>query len=148
MGEVVADVHYSYHFFRLGEVGRVEADLPDLFTPSNGLVSVWPGGAIVMTGAKVGNARVTFDVGDGPEPPAGEDAWDETAEVVYESPTGEVRVVEMWSTPESPTRVGLPHGPGRYRMRVDARDRETARDVAGADHVEEFRISFRWLGAH
>ncbi len=92
---LVLDVFYHYGNFRLGEPGFVVADISeDLLFPANGLVSAWRGGALIATGAHTGVASVNFDIGRGGCQLDHDQAWDEVTEVTYESPVGQVTVVD------------------------------------------------------
>ena len=82
------------------------------------------GGATVICGIDTGPVRVRAEV-HATEPAEDVASWDEVAETTFHAPVGRVRVVPLFDWPVAD--IGpLTTGPGRYRIRVSARGRDTA----------------------
>jgi hypothetical protein len=82
------------------------------------------GGATVICGIDTGPVRVRAEV-HATAPADDVASWDEVAETTFDAPFGNVRVVPLFQWPVAD--IGsLTNGPGRHRVRVSARGRETA----------------------
>src|SRR5947209_4852588 len=97
------------------------------FWPTNGLIAVQPGAAVVFTGIHTG--VVTAWVDPRSEPPAEVDmtGWHEVVEVSMQAPTGRVAVASPEAEPPDLPSLTTA-GPGSYRVRVHARGRDTEVD--------------------
>ncbi|MBA2725793.1 MAG: hypothetical protein H0U53_07380 [Actinobacteria bacterium] len=129
-----AVVEVDYHQFHL-----IDGDeSPIAENPKNGLVEVFPAAAIVHTGISVGVVNVEVAaLSSAPEPAL--DAWDEVIDVSLSAPLGLLRVFALLGrTPDLPILTA--HGPGSYRLRVHARGRDTAIDLAAEVPVEDYLI--------
>lgn len=81
-----------------------------------------PSTLVVLTGVETGRVRVATQALDGP-PPVVADGWDIVGEIDLVSVDGSI-VIADWAGPahrEIPDLAG--HGPGRYRVRIHARNR-------------------------
>ncbi|MET7989177.1 hypothetical protein [Streptomyces sp. NPDC005281] len=134
-------VHAEYHFFQITDPQGPLAG--DLDATRNGLVSAVGGVIEVATGIHTGNVRVTVEPHSRrPHPAAG---WEEIAEMSCHSASGEVLLTPMDDSTDLPSLAS--QGPGRYRLRVHARGRDTALDQATDDVVESYLIQ-SWPAVH
>lgn len=136
-------VHAEYHLFQISDPAGPMAD--DLDVSHNGLVSAVGGAIEVSTGIHTGNVRVSVELhAVQPEPAAD---WEEIAEISWRSLSGKALVAPLMDDP-----VDLPslasRGPGRYRLRVHARGRDTAVDRTVVDEVVESYLLQSWPAAH
>ncbi|MBC6462269.1 hypothetical protein [Actinomadura sp. HBU206391] len=137
-----SNVHVTYHQLYVADADT----LPDpkyLLVFDNGLVAIQPGIAVVSTGIHTGNVAVTVQIWDQAAPAptsAHQEEWDEIAEVTLEAhDAGEVGVVGLMSDlPGLPELT--PGGPGRYRLRIYARGRDTLVDGVATEPVEDYLI--------
>jgi hypothetical protein len=128
-------VQVDYHTFHLADT---DAALPP-FVPTNGLVIIHPGMAIVVTGASSGLVSVAVEVREVAPAALDTNAWDEVVDVTLEATTGRVRVAApMADAPDLP--VLTPFGPGPYRVRVHARGRDIAPDGVAFEPVEDYLV--------
>ncbi|MFF0205786.1 hypothetical protein [Streptomyces sp. NPDC005017] len=131
-------VFVQYHLFQVMDPdGPMAGGLDAAHT---GLVSASDGAIEVHTGIHTGDVQVTAELHTHqPEPASG---WDEIAEISCHSPSGEILVAPLMDDP-----VDLPslasHGPGSYRLRVHARGRDRAIDLA-PDEVVEYYLIQSW----
>ncbi|CAL9645775.1 hypothetical protein [Streptomyces sp. enrichment culture] len=128
-------VFAEYHLFQITDPDGSPAD--DLGAPPTGLVSACGGAIEVHTGIHTGDVQVTAELHSRPPEPAS--GWEEIAEISCHSPSGDILVAPLMHDP-----VDLPnlaaHGPGSYRLRVHARGRDRAIDLAPDGVVEHYLI--------
>jgi uncharacterized protein YndB with AHSA1/START domain len=122
-------VSYSQYYVQAGldrQDGGVGADLiPGLLT------GLGPQEMMVITGLQTGKITVTARALSAP-PPELEPGWDVVGETDLESPEGQISVVD-WAGPGHPELGPLAiSGPGRYRVRVHARNRD---GTANEEHL-------------
>ncbi|CAL9670935.1 hypothetical protein SUDANB176_07476 [Streptomyces sp. enrichment culture] len=108
---------------------------PDLDRGHNGLLRVADGVITVMTGIHTGDVDVTVTLHHTrPEPDAGD--WQEIVEVSAHSASGDLTIRVIMDDLDEELPVLSFNGPGDYRLRVHARGRDTAVDLA-PDEVTE-----------
>jgi hypothetical protein len=145
MGEPVetaqSNVHVTYHQLYVADA----ATLPNpkyLLVFDNGLVTVQPGIAVVSTGIHTGFVSVTVQIRNEAAPvptPAEQEEWEEIVEVTLAAfDAGEVSVGSMSDGPDLPELT--PGGPGRYRLRIHARGRDTNVDGVATEPLEDYLI--------
>jgi uncharacterized protein YndB with AHSA1/START domain len=119
-------VSYSQYYVQGGPDQEVGDDLiPGLLT------DLGPQAVMVITGLQDGRITVTARALASP-PPEVEPGWDVVGETDLESPEGEISVVD-WAGPAHPELGPLAiSGPGRYRLRVHARQRDGS---SGEEHL-------------
>ncbi|MFF3113580.1 hypothetical protein ACFVSN_30850 [Kitasatospora sp. NPDC057904] len=109
------------HQFWVMEFGIDITELPD--SAPNGLVAANHSGCLVLSGLHTGTIMVSVEPLDA-EPGAADDVWEEVAEVSVLSRSG---TLQAWSLDYGPLE-GAPAltsaGPGTYRLRVHARQRD------------------------
>lgn len=134
----------DWHQFGLAEPGLLRSLSPGGLT--NGLITAAPeGGAIVHTGIATGDVAVSVELRDEAAPPGVPSwrEWEEIAEITVQAPTGQLRVWALMA--DAP---GLPllttHGAGPYRVRVHARGRDIAYDLALIDEIVEDYLIQVW----
>ncbi|MCP3821896.1 hypothetical protein NLX86_28530 [Streptomyces sp. A3M-1-3] len=132
-----ATVFAEYHLFRISDpAGPVVAD--DVDGTDNGLVMATDGSIEIMTGIHTGEVDLTVARCEHePEPAAGN--WEEIAEISLHSPSGKV-IVHALMGDEADVPTLAASGAGDYRLRVHARGRDTAVDVAVEEIVEWYLI--------
>jgi hypothetical protein len=127
-----------------GQVARVRVDFsqyqvaagPDMLVGDDVipglLVGLGPQAVAVLTGLQAGTVKVTAQALTAA--PAGlEPGWDVAAETDLDCPEGVISVLD-WGGPDHPELGDLAAaGPGRYRLRVHARHRESAIDRRTAE---------------
>lgn len=114
-------VHVDYWFFQLQDAGEFIQPAP--FGP-NGLVNASPTMVYIYAGMKFGLVAVSVDIRD--EAPRGNDldAWDDVVEISVHV-NQELQLLTWDNLPPTPeVPVLTPHGPGDYRLRVHARNRD------------------------
>ena len=136
-------VHAEYHLFQIADPQGSVAD--DLDATHNGLVSAAGGAIEVTTGIHTGNVRVTVEPHSQPPDPAPD--WEEIAEISCHSPSGEVLVTPLMDDPADLPSLAS-QGPGRYRLRVHARGRDSAVDQTTVDDVLESYLIQSWPAPH
>src|SRR5262249_16764076 len=70
--------------------------------------------------------------------------WDEVVEVSIFAPAGELVVTSMMATDPEPLPSLIQAGPGSYRLRVHARDRDTFFDVVPEGDATEHFLIVAW----
>ncbi|MDI1455686.1 hypothetical protein ACWDU8_12850 [Streptomyces sp. NPDC003388] len=133
-------VPVQYHQFQINdEDGPAGPDLP---RTHNGLIEVQDGIATVHTGIHTGDVDVTIT--QHAEAPAPGDAeWDEIVEVSLHSASGELMVRGLMDDLDEELPVLSFDGPGDYRLRIHARGRDTAIDLA-PDEITEYYLIQVW----
>ncbi|WP_427168915.1 hypothetical protein ACQF4J_47740 (plasmid) [Streptomyces sp. C1-1] len=139
VGQGTSNVPVQYHQFDICDEDGPTG--PDLERGHNGLVRVDDGVIIVMTGIHTGDVTVTVTLHD-TEPPTDSD-WQETVEISAHSASGELTVRGMMDDLDEELPVLSFNGPGDYRLRVHARGRDTAVDLA-PDEVTEWYLIQVW----
>ncbi|QKW36285.1 hypothetical protein HUT06_21485 [Actinomadura sp. NAK00032] len=126
------NLRVDYHLFFLAE----ENERPEIPGFANRMVAVAPGFAAVKTGIAQGDVRLSVEVHK-EAPPVEIADWEEAVEVTLEATIGRIQVAAMmdWAPPFP---VLTPNGPGDYRVRVHARGRDNAIDLAVTEPVEEY----------
>ncbi|MGW2748821.1 hypothetical protein [Streptomyces sp. NPDC001450] len=133
-------VPVQYHQFQINDVDGPAG--PDLPRTHNGLVEVQDGIATVHTGIHTGDVDVTITLHtDTPEP--GEAVWEEIVEVSLHSASGELMVRGLMDDLDEELPVLSCAGPGDYRLRIHARGRDTASDLA-PEEVTEYYLIQAW----
>jgi hypothetical protein len=133
-------VPVQYHQFQISdEDGPAGPDLP---AEHNGLIEVQDGIATIRTGIHTGDVDVTVTFHT--ETPRPEDiAWDEIVEVSLHSVSGELMVRGLMDDLDEELPALSFDGPGDYRLRIHARGRDTAIDLA-PDEVTEWYLIQVW----
>ncbi|WP_432056215.1 hypothetical protein [Streptomyces sp. bgisy022] len=133
-------VPVQYHQFDISDEDGPTG--PDIDRSNNGLVRVSEGVVTVMTGIHTGDVDVTVTLHDTPpEPDAG--GWQDIVEVSAHSVSGDLRVRGIMDDLDEELPVLSFNGPGDYRLRVHARGRDTAVDLA-PDEVTEWYLIQAW----
>ncbi|MBB6398148.1 hypothetical protein BKA00_005062 [Actinomadura coerulea] len=140
MPEYPVTAHFNmpvdHHVFSLTEDG----ERPQIPEYANAILALAPGFAAVNTGIAMGDVRLTVEVHQQP-PTLDIDEWEEAVEVTLEATAGRIKVAAVDdSDPTPPFPVLTPNGPGYYRVRVHARGRDTAIDLAVDEPVEDYLI--------
>ncbi|MGW7405928.1 hypothetical protein ACWGI9_19700 [Streptomyces sp. NPDC054833] len=133
-------VPVQYHQFQINdEDGPAGPDLP---RGHNGLIEVQDGIATVHTGIHTGDVDVTVTLHtDVPQP--GDAGWDEIVELSLHSLSGELMVRGLMDDLDEELPVLSFDGPGDYRLRIHARGRDTAIDLA-PDEITEWYLIQVW----
>ncbi|MFC9282240.1 hypothetical protein [Streptomyces collinus] len=130
-------VPVQYHQFQISdEDGPAGPDLP---RGHNGLLEVQDGIATVHTGIHTGHVDVTLTLHTS-APHPGDGPWDEIVEVSLHSVSGELMVRGLMDDLDEELPVLSFDGPGDYRLRIHARGRDTAIDLAPDDVTEWYLI--------
>ncbi|MFE5757547.1 hypothetical protein ACFQ7M_19360 [Streptomyces massasporeus] len=135
-------VPVQYHQFEIGdEDGPVGADLE---REHNGLVHIADDAITVMTGIHTGDVDVTVTLHEA-QPATGScnGNWQETVEISAHSASGELMVRGIMDDLDEELPVLSFNGPGDYRLRIHARGRDTAVDLA-PDEVTEWYLIQAW----
>ncbi|MFJ4585046.1 hypothetical protein [Streptomyces echinatus] len=133
-------VPVQYHQFQIND-----EDCPagsDLPRGHNGLVEVQDGIATVHTGIHTGDVDVTVTLHTS-IPHLGDTEWDEIVEVSLHSVSGELVVRGLMDDLDEELPTLSFDGPGDYRLRIHARGRDTAIDLA-PDEVTEWYLIQVW----
>ncbi|MFC9916063.1 hypothetical protein [Streptomyces sp. NPDC059862] len=133
-------VPVQYHQFDISDEDGPAS--PDLDRRHNGLVRVADGAIIVMTGIHTGDVDVTVTLHEA-EPAPVDGNWQEIVEISAHSASGELMVRGMMDDLDEELPVLSFNGPGDYRLRVHARGRDTAVDLA-PDEVTEWYLIQAW----
>jgi hypothetical protein len=112
--------------------------------PANGLITVYDGAAIVFVGASSGLVTVAVGAVKSAPAPTDLDSWEDVVEVSLRTASGHIGVASLMAEPPALPSVTAA-GPGDYRLRIHARGRDTAPDVAALEPVEHFLI-LGWPG--
>jgi hypothetical protein len=110
------------------------------FAPSNELVITQRGVAVIFTGISSGPVNVEVEVRREPPAQVSTDGWEEVVETMLEATVGRVRITGLMADPPVAFPVLTADGPGPYRIRVHARGRDTAPDLAVSDPVEDYLL--------
>jgi hypothetical protein len=133
-------VPVQYHQFNISdEDGPTGADLE---AGHNGLVQVTDGVTVVLTGIHTGEVDVTVTLHE-TEPAPGTDDWQEIVEISACSTSGDLMVRGLMDDLDEELPVLSFSGPGDYRLRIHARGRDTAVDLA-PDEVTEWYLIQAW----
>lgn len=133
-------VPVQYHQFDISDEDGPTG--PNLHRGHNGLVRVADGVIAVMTGIHTGDVDVTVTLHHTrPEPDSGD--WQEIVEVSAHSASGDLMVRGIMDDLDEELPVLSFNGPGDYRLRVHARGRDTAVDLA-PDEVTEWYLVQAW----
>ncbi|MFF3336253.1 hypothetical protein ACFYWX_43240 [Streptomyces sp. NPDC002888] len=136
-------VPVQYHQFNISdEEGPTGLDLG---RKHNGLVQVTDGVTIVLTGIHTGNVDVTVTLHEA-EPAPDSGAWQEIVEVSAHSTSGDLMVRGLMDDLDEELPSLSFSGPGDYRLRIHARGRDTAIDLA-PDEVTEWYLIQAWPAA-
>ncbi|MEV6871669.1 hypothetical protein [Amycolatopsis sp. NPDC051128] len=120
-----ANVHVSYHQLQIVERDVID-DGDALSWRSNGLVDVHRTGlATVACGTHTGYVSVRVELYDD-EPSVSVSEWDDVVEVSLAAPRGQLRIVGLMSDVSDELPMISHRGPGEYRLRIHARDRDKA----------------------
>ncbi|WP_328868676.1 hypothetical protein OHT76_00330 [Streptomyces sp. NBC_00287] len=133
-------VPVQYHQFDISDEDGPTG--PDLDRSHNGLVRVADGIITVMTGIHTGDVDVTVALHHSePAPDTGD--WQEIVEISAHSVSGELMVRSIMADLDEELPVLSFNGPGDYRLRLHARGRDTAVDLA-PDEVTEWYLIQAW----
>ncbi|MFF9091085.1 hypothetical protein ACF1BE_32925 [Streptomyces sp. NPDC014991] len=144
MNEQAARYHQlvpvHHHQFRISdETGPVGPDVP---REHNGLVEVQDGIATVLTGIHTGDVDVTVTFhADAPRPV--DAAWEEIVEVSLHSVSGGLMVRGLMADLDEELPALSFDGPDTYRLRIHARGRDAAVDLA-PDGITEWYLIQVW----
>jgi hypothetical protein len=105
---------------------------------TNGLVNLFPGAAAVITGTDTGHVGLTLEFYE-TAPSLTTDGWDEVADFTLWAHDGILRIVETVDRPDPYPLLAF-HGPGGYRIRLHARGRDAAYDLAPDTPIEHHLI--------
>jgi hypothetical protein len=133
-------VPVRYHQFTVSDEGGPTG--PDLPREHNGLVQVADGVTIILTGIHTGDVDVTVTLHEAAPAPGGAD-WQECVEISAHSASGDLMVRGLMDDLDEELPVLSFSGPGDYRLRVHARGRDTAVDLA-PDEVAEWYLVQVW----
>ncbi|MFC8201495.1 hypothetical protein ACFUTV_39790 [Streptomyces sp. NPDC057298] len=136
----VGMVPVQYHQFDISDEDGPTG--PGVDRRHNGLVRVADGVTIVMTGIHTGDVDVTVTLHEA-EPVPDDGDWQEIVEVSAHSASGELMVRGMMDDLDEELPVLSANGPGEYRLRIHARGRDTAVDLA-LDEVTEWYLIQAW----
>ncbi|MGR4854883.1 hypothetical protein [Streptomyces sp. LARHCF252] len=133
-------VPVQYHQFDISdEDGPAGAALE---REHNRLVRVADGTITVMTGIHTGDVDVTVTLHEAlPVPGSGD--WQEIVEISAHAASGELTVRGIMDDLDEELPVLSFNGPGDYRLRIHARGRDTAVDLA-PDEVTEWYLIQAW----
>ena len=136
-------VPVHYHQFDIGDEGGSAG--PDLAREHNGLMRVADGVITVVTGIHTGEVAVTVALSHSePSPDPGD--WQEIVEISAHSASGGLMVRGIMADLDEDLPVLSFNGPGDYRLRVHARGRDTAVDLA-PDEITEWYLIQVWPGS-
>ncbi|MFF4845563.1 hypothetical protein [Streptomyces collinus] len=133
-------VPVQYHQFQINdEDGPTGPDLP---REHNGLLEVQDGIATIHTGIHSGDVDVTITQHtSAPQPDGG--PWNEIVELSLHSASGKLMVRGLMDDLDEELPVLSFNGPGDYRLRIHARGRDTATDLA-PDEITEWYLIQTW----
>ncbi len=133
-------VPVQYHQFNISDEDGPTG--PDLHPEHNGLVQVTDGVTIVLTGIHTGDVDVTVTLHE-TEPMPDSGGWQEIVEISAHSTSGDLMVRGQMDDLDEELPVLSSSGPGDYRLRIHARGRDTAVDLA-PDEVAEWYLIQAW----
>ncbi|MEN3611659.1 hypothetical protein AAH979_19130 [Plantactinospora sp. ZYX-F-223] len=102
------------------------------------------GGIQVISGANTGSLAMSVDLVEA-APPVPFDDWDEIVEVSYATTTGDAQLLGWPATPQRWLPAISHAGPGSYRLRFHARDRDDPRNARPFEIVEAHHLAV-WPG--
>jgi hypothetical protein len=135
-----ARVPVQYHEFDISDEDGPTR--PDLERGHGALVRVADGVTIVITGIHTGDVDVTVTLHE-KEPALDDSNWQEIVEVSAHSASGDLMVRGMMDELDEELAALSFHRPGDYRLRVHARGRDTAIDLA-PDQLTEWYLIQAW----
>ncbi|MFE7934203.1 hypothetical protein ACFU6S_36920 [Streptomyces sp. NPDC057456] len=133
-------VPVQYHQFNISDEDGPTG--PDLAPEHNGLVQFTDGVATVLTGIHTGNVDVTATLHEN-EPTPHDGDWQECVEISAHSVSGYLTVRALMDDLDEELPVLSFDGPGDYRLRIHARGRDAAVDLA-PDEVTEWYLVQVW----
>ncbi|WP_405824528.1 hypothetical protein OG241_45770 [Streptomyces sp. NBC_01390] len=133
-------VPVQYHQFNISDEDGPTG--PDLSYKHNGLVQVTDGVAIVLTGIHTGDVDVLVTLFEAEPAPDSRD-WQEIVEISAHSASGDLMVRSLMADLDEELPVLSFTGSGDYRLRIHARGRDTAVDLA-PDEVTEWYLIQVW----
>ncbi|MFC8208880.1 MULTISPECIES: hypothetical protein [Streptomyces] len=133
-------VPVQYHQFNISDEDGPTG--PDLQREHNGLLQVTDGVTIVLTGIHTGDVDVTVTLHEA-EPAPDSGSWQECVEISAHSASGDLMIRGLMDDLDEELPVLSFSGPGDYRLRVHARGRDTAVDLA-PDEVTEWYLTQAW----
>ncbi|GAB2889659.1 hypothetical protein GCM10027074_67420 [Streptomyces deserti] len=133
-------VPVQYHQFDISDEDGPTG--PDLAREHNGLVRVADGAITVMTGIHTGDVDVMVTLHH-TQPALDSGDWQEIVEISAQSASGELMVRGIMDDLDEELPVLSFNGPGDYRLRIHARGRDTAVDLA-PDEVTEWYLIQAW----
>lgn len=130
-------VPVSKHQFWIVDTGMAPAPP---FDYTNGLAHAQHGAVIIFTGISTGPVWVTTAGLDTPPETADLDNWDDVVELSAWAPVGNLVVSGAFN--DAPAMPALTvAGPGTYRIRIRARGRDTAVDLAVSEPSESYHLT-------
>ncbi|MGW1539820.1 hypothetical protein ACWCPM_06070 [Streptomyces sp. NPDC002309] len=133
-------VPVQYHQFNISDENGPTG--PDLGHKHNGLVQVTDGITVVLTGIHTGDVHVSITHYEA-EPAPDNGDWQEIVEISVHSASGDLMVRGLMDDLDEELPVLSFTGPGNYRLRIHARGRDTAIDLA-PDEVTEWYLIQAW----
>ncbi|MEU9556482.1 hypothetical protein [Streptomyces fumanus] len=133
-------VPVQYHQFAISDEDGPAG--PTLGRRHNGLVQVTDGALTVLTGIHTGDVDVTVSLHHSPPPPDS-GTWQEIVEISARSASGALMVHGIMDDLDEDLLVLSFDGPGDYRLRLHARGRDTAVDLA-PDSITEWYLIQVW----
>ncbi|MGJ5831996.1 hypothetical protein [Streptomyces ossamyceticus] len=130
-------VPVQYHQFDISDEDGPTG--PELDRGHNGLLRVVDGVIVVMTGIHTGDVDVTVTLHQA-EPGPDDGDWQDIVEISALSASGELMVRGMMDDLDEDLPVLSFNGTGTYRLRVHARGRDTAIDLAPYEVTEWYLI--------
>ncbi|MYW21707.1 hypothetical protein GT039_40605 [Streptomyces sp. SID2955] len=140
------DVFVSYYAFALQESDDVflELEFPDEFN-FDAFLSTHPGRLDITSAGHTHTASLTVEVWDGPAPVQDGAAWEEQAEVDFESVSGQVAVWSM-SLGRLDDLITLAQSGGSWHVRVSSAGRAAVKALAESEErikgVERYLVQF------
>lgn len=135
-----AELHTYYHQFII-EVWNSGGSIDPGVAASNGLVGATLGRAVVLVGISIGPVHLTVELCQESPEPVDFNNRDEIVDISMGSCEGHLVACGIMDNPPQ----GLPELPPAdlcmYRLRIRARDRDNAIDVAVDEPVEDCKIS-------
>ncbi|MET8980970.1 hypothetical protein ABZX85_35745 [Streptomyces sp. NPDC004539] len=134
------DVPVQYHQFDIKDEDGPTG--PELNYRQNGIIGVLDGVIVVTTGIHTGSVDVDIALHE-TEPAPDDGAWEEIVEISARSVSGDLQVRGMMDDLDEELPVLAFQGPGDYRLRLHARGRDTAIDLA-PDEITEWYLVQVW----
>ncbi|ROO52867.1 hypothetical protein EDC02_7814 [Micromonospora sp. Llam0] len=136
-----ATVYVTDHSFGVFDTDEMPIEAVDWTT---GLLGPLAAGAMIYTGVDRGPVHVSVDVRTEPPDEVVTDGWDDIVEATVNAPHGQLRVHSLEYGPTDrppPLPILSPAGPGSYRIRVHARDRDLHYDLACTEPTERYLLT-------